>query len=180
MAVRLSALRAGRPLFLVLIPFKVWADPRAIMRLKWLGQLKYPITSSGHKPATFRLVHSASTNFAITCPPLTLLVHMKISLASNLICFYIINYIENSLKNSTDGRTQLLLKDCILPPYTISLLCSWIYPSSCFSFKTHNVSETGFSLRLQVKPTQLDPLERASPYLRTPAPTTSYRLGLIE
>jgi hypothetical protein len=33
--------------------------------------------------------------------------------------------------------------------------------------KNHNVSETGFCLRLQVKPTQLDPIDRASPYLRT-------------
>jgi hypothetical protein len=30
-----------------------------------------------------------------------------------------------------------------------------------------NVSETGFCLRPQVKPTQLDPIDRASPYLRT-------------
>jgi hypothetical protein len=29
----------------------------------------------------------------------------------------------------------------------------------------HNVSETGFYLRLQVKPTQLGPIDRASPYL---------------
>jgi hypothetical protein len=29
----------------------------------------------------------------------------------------------------------------------------------------HNVSETGFCLRLQVKPTQLSPIDTASPYL---------------
>jgi hypothetical protein len=29
----------------------------------------------------------------------------------------------------------------------------------------HNVSETGFCPRLQVKPTQLDPINTASPYL---------------
>jgi hypothetical protein len=34
----------------------------------------------------------------------------------------------------------------------------------------HNVSETGFSLRLQMEPTQLGPIHRASPYLRTPVP----------
>jgi hypothetical protein len=46
------------------------------------------------------------------------------------------------------------------------------YPSSCRSLKRrpvslskHNVSETGFCLRLQVKPTQLDPIDRANPYL---------------
>jgi hypothetical protein len=44
MAVRLSALRAGRPLppgrFLVLISFSGWVDPRAIVRLEELGQFK--------------------------------------------------------------------------------------------------------------------------------------------
>jgi hypothetical protein len=39
-----------------------------------------------------------------------------------------------------------------------------------FLFK-NIVSETGFCLRLQVKPTQLGPIDRASPYLRTPVPT---------
>jgi hypothetical protein len=37
-------------------------------------------------------------------------------------------------------------------------------------FSKHNVSETGFCLRLQVKPTQLGPIDRANPYLRTPVP----------
>jgi hypothetical protein len=32
-------------------------------------------------------------------------------------------------------------------------------------FLENNVSETGFCLRPQVKPTQLDPIDRASPYL---------------
>jgi hypothetical protein len=34
-------------------------------------------------------------------------------------------------------------------------------------FSKHNISETGFCLRLQVKPTQFVPIDRASPYLRT-------------
>jgi hypothetical protein len=33
-------------------------------------------------------------------------------------------------------------------------------------FSKHNVSETGFCLRLQVKPTQLGPIDRDSPCLR--------------
>jgi hypothetical protein len=47
------------------------------------------------------------------------------------------------------------------------------YPSSCLYlkkpsclFSKHNISETGFYLRLQVKPTQLGPIDRANPYLR--------------
>jgi hypothetical protein len=60
MAVRLSALRAGRPLspgrFLVLIAVRGWADPRAILRLEGLGQLKNLMNSSGIVPATFRPV----------------------------------------------------------------------------------------------------------------------------
>jgi hypothetical protein len=40
------------------------------------------------------------------------------------------------------------------------------YPTSCFYISKHNVSETVFCLRLQVEPTQLSPIDRASPYLR--------------
>jgi hypothetical protein len=60
MAVRLSALRAGSPLppgsFLVLISVRSWVDPRTIVRMEGLGQLKNPMTSSGIQPMTFRLV----------------------------------------------------------------------------------------------------------------------------
>jgi hypothetical protein len=48
------------------------------------------------------------------------------------------------------------------------------YASSCLYLKTrspyfskHNVSETGLCLCLQVKPTQLSPVDRVSPHLRT-------------
>jgi hypothetical protein len=56
------------------------------------------------------------------------------------------------------------------------ILRFWTYPSSCFYLQQrpvyiskHNVSETGFYLRLQVKLIQLGSIDRASPYLRTPA-----------
>jgi hypothetical protein len=41
---------------------------------------------------------------------------------------------------------------------------------------SNNVSETGFCLRLQVKPTQLGPIDRAIPHLRK----GMYRLGPTE
>jgi hypothetical protein len=67
MMVRLSALRAGRPLppgiFLVLISLKGWVNPRAILRLEELGKLKKS-TSSEFDPVTFRLVAYGSTNYA--------------------------------------------------------------------------------------------------------------------
>jgi hypothetical protein len=34
-------------------------------------------------------------------------------------------------------------------------------------FSKHNVSETGFCLRLQAKPIQLGPIDTASPYLQS-------------
>jgi hypothetical protein len=49
------------------------------------------------------------------------------------------------------------------------------YPSSCLNLKhrtvylsKHNVSDTGFDLHLQVRPTQLGPIDRITPYLWTP------------
>jgi hypothetical protein len=60
----------------------------------------------------------------------------------------------------------------------MQILCFWTLPidlslsknTVLFIFSKHNVSETGFCLRLQVEPTRLGPVNRASPYLRTPMP----------
>jgi hypothetical protein len=46
-------------------------------------------------------------------------------------------------------------------------LCFWMLSIVLFLFKKHNITETGFCLRLQVGPSQLGPIDRASPYLRT-------------
>jgi hypothetical protein len=52
----------------------------------------------------------------------------------------------------------------------LQILCFWSIPISYSSLKD-NVSETGFCFPLSVEPTQLDPIDRASPYLRTTAST---------
>jgi hypothetical protein len=69
MAVRLSALSAGRPLppgrFLVLISVRGSVNPCAIVPLEGLSQSKNPMTSSGTEPATFRLV---AYYYGTACP----------------------------------------------------------------------------------------------------------------
>ena len=58
--VRLSALCTGRlypqEISLALFSVRGWVDPRVIVRLEGLGQLKFPLTSLEIKPANFRLV----------------------------------------------------------------------------------------------------------------------------
>jgi hypothetical protein len=51
----------------------------------------------------------------------------------------------------------------------IQLLCFWKLYAILFLFK-HNVLDTGFCFCLQVEPIRLAPVNRASPYLQTPAP----------
>jgi hypothetical protein len=60
MSVKLSALCSGRPVsprrILVLISVRSWVDPRTIVWLEGVGQLKNPTTSSWTEPATFWVV----------------------------------------------------------------------------------------------------------------------------
>jgi hypothetical protein len=71
MAVRLSALRASRPLppgrFLLLISVSYRVDPKAIGWLEGL-QMKNPITSTGIKPMTFLLVTSCLNQLSYHVP----------------------------------------------------------------------------------------------------------------
>jgi hypothetical protein len=49
--------------------------------------------------------------------------------------------------------------------WTLSIVLFLPKISPCFIWK-HNVSENIFNLRVQIKPTQMGPIDRASPYLR--------------
>jgi hypothetical protein len=73
MVVRLSALRAGRPLplgrFPVLISVTDGVDPRATVRLEVLGQLKNSLASSGIETATFRPVPYCLNQLRYRVPP---------------------------------------------------------------------------------------------------------------
>jgi hypothetical protein len=72
---------------------------------------------------------------------------------------------KNSLQKSGAVKNESELQMETFYKYYVS----GHYPSSCFYLKhrhgyiwKHNVSETGFCLRLQVKPTQLGPTDTAS------------------
>jgi hypothetical protein len=63
-----APLPSGR--FLVLISVRGWIEPRAILRLEWLGQFKNPITME-IEPATFRLVAQYLNQVRYRVSPLT-------------------------------------------------------------------------------------------------------------
>jgi hypothetical protein len=55
-------------IFLVLVSVNGYIDPRPIVLLEGLGELKNSIILSGFETATFLLVaYSASTNYTTTC-----------------------------------------------------------------------------------------------------------------
>jgi hypothetical protein len=72
MAVRLSALRAGHPLTSEdsSYSFLLDAESTPVKQYGWKDSvnLKNVMSSSGIETATFRLVLSASTNYATMCP----------------------------------------------------------------------------------------------------------------
>jgi hypothetical protein len=105
-------------------------------------------------------------------------------------CLVFLTYIKN-LSEVNEGKVQIL---CF---WTLCIVLFLYKAPSCFCIEhrpifisIHNVSETGFCLLFQVKPTQFGPIDRASPYLRTPVPmlvpygefaspvTTSIPIGL--
>jgi hypothetical protein len=70
---------------------------------------------------------------------------------------------DDSLLLNITIITNIMLLDFIHRPV-------FIYKDRPVYFSKHNVSETGFCLRFQVKPTQLGPIDRTRPYLRTHVP----------
>jgi hypothetical protein len=75
---------------------------------------------------------------------------------------------ENNRRYENQKLNQMFL-DIIHCPVLSSSKNRLVY------FSKH-VSETGLCLRLHVKPTQFGPIDRASPYLRTPV--TAPRWGI--
>jgi hypothetical protein len=66
-------------IFMVLISFRSWVDPRATVRREGLRQLKkHPVTPSGIEPATFRFVAQWFT--ALPRAPMLVCTHQKLSL----------------------------------------------------------------------------------------------------
>jgi hypothetical protein len=63
------------------------------------------------------------------------------------------------------GNYHSIANFCFRKDSHRQLLCFWTLPIVLFLFKTY-VSETGFCVRLQVEPTQLGPIDKASPYHR--------------
>jgi hypothetical protein len=114
MAVRLSTLRVGRPLpsgrFLVLISVRGWVDPRFILRLEGLDQLKNLMSSSGIETASFRLVAKCLNQLRCCVPPDGSMRHsmIKRKVFFNTWIVFWLDYCETSLHSHQKVKEHLL------------------------------------------------------------------------
>jgi hypothetical protein len=77
---------------------------------------------------------------------------------------------KSGTEELTGNIKRLIVLIQILCFWTLSIVQSLSKNIVLLILQNTNVSETGFCLRLQVKPTQFHPIDRVSPYLRTPKP----------
>jgi hypothetical protein len=78
--------------------------------------------------------------------------------------------IQNRIHREIKSRLNLV-QICF---WTLSIVLFLSKITGMFIFQ-NSVLETGFYLRFQVKPTQSDPISRASRYLWTPIPAGVYK-----
>jgi hypothetical protein len=130
--------------------------------------------TGAHKSLTIARMHCiTSMEFQRKRQNLALVIHALIQKQnrnnfSRETIFIIVFWHKNATKYiCSGGSPRLLLKG---PADTILWrVCIAIYQTE--ELNNYRVSETGFCLRLKVEPSQLGPINEASPYLRTLAPT---------
>jgi hypothetical protein len=161
MTVRLSALRAGRPLaparFLVLISVRGWVNPRAIVRLEGLDQLKSLVTSSRNmvhmcwKYGFGSVYYFQSSEWLymnhtkVYMNPLTLVYCLK-GTSDRLAYFFIYLWFDDAFISRiilpTDSNWRVITRFLVLHPLCGAYKYKWrVYHqrNKCFSLLVLNI-----------------------------------------